>query len=276
MPEPTFYPNIRIYARPPDAEWEPDDPDAGTQLQTLREIAEWTPHEHVVEYVDELAPVKSPATERPALQRLLTEVQQGDLVLCWDLYSLSRCTGVELSAVMREIIVHREAHLTATHQCGNKRLQLDRVSGVLLVAGMELVNELNTKGPVEAAARAKWYYRRHGLWTGGTRPPVGRRLEKIKRDGKTYKIVLWDDDQLAIVHEVDDRVCRGEKLLHVAKDLQRREILAADGKLFAKVYGSHVNALPKRALELMNWCRIFGTVDPGMLHPTTLAPLWAG
>ena len=167
----TFYPSIRIYARPPDAEREPDDPDVDTQLESLREIAERTPHERIVEYVDETAAVTEPATERPTLQRLLREVEPGDLALCWDLYSLSRCTGVELSAIMREIIVDREAHLIVTHQFGNKRLQLDRVSGVLLVAGMELVNEINTKGRAEYARQLRAYYKRHGLYMGGTRPP---------------------------------------------------------------------------------------------------------
>jgi hypothetical protein len=277
MPDPTetFHPAIRIYARPADAEWEPDGPGVGTQLETLREFAGWIPHGRIVEYVDELTPVKSPATERPALQRLLKEVAEGDLVLTWSLFWLSRKSGVELATIMGQL-VRQGVHVIAARYYMGRSLSLDPDRGILLVAGMEIGNYVNTKGRAEYAAQCRAYYKCHGLWTGGTRPPVGRRIEKIRRDGKTYKLVLWDDEQIAIVCEVDARVRRGEKLLHVAQDLQRRKIRAADGKLFAKVYGSHVNALPKRALELMKRCRHFGTVDPGMLHPTTLEPLSAG
>jgi site-specific DNA recombinase len=292
MIEEIHYRTIRLYARSSDPHQDSQDeggePSVESQIADLEIAAKEIPADNLaMPYTDQgISAWAKKAEERPGLARMLNDVQPGDLVLVWNLFRLSRKTGFELSSILRQIF-HTGAHVIATHQgTGGRRLELDTVFGTVLVAGMEIANAINGQERVAHQMRWQRFAARNHLWRGGGRgrTPVGRAVKTIRRGDNRVRIVVWDDEQLQIVHEFYERYrIRGETIGSICQDFIRRDIRAADGKLWVKEVPAYVkrtgkrwirySSFPRRAVELIEHCHDVGVADPMMLHPITLERL---
>lgn len=152
-------------------------------------------------------------TERPALQRLLQDVQNGhvDAVVTYKLDRISRSLR-DFVALMADFETHNVACVSVT-QAFDTNTPMGRLTMHILLSFAEFEREVIGERIRDKICAS----RRRGKWTGGT-PILGY---DVDRSGGSPKLVT-NPDEASRVCEIFDLYLELGALLHVVAELERR------------------------------------------------------
>ena len=177
--------------------------------------------------------------ERPALQRLLAEVDAGgiDIIVVYKVDRLTRSL-FDFAKLVERLDTHKVSFVSVT-QSFNTTTSMGRLTLNMLLSFAQFEREVTAERIRDkiAASKAK------GMWMGGT-PPVG-----YAPDGRTLRIVLHEAAQ---VRDVFQRYLRLGNVRQVADELIRDGVVTpprvnGKGKAYAPV--------PGRAVRSTRCCR---------------------
>jgi len=149
--------------------------------------------------------------ERPALQRLLADIQAGkvDCVVVYKVDRLSRSL-LDFARIMETFERHGASFVSVTQQF-NTSTSMGRLMLNVLLSFAQFEREIIGERTRDKMAAA----RRRGKWIGGT-PPLGY---DINREAK--KLVV-NEDEAALVREMFRLYARHRSLQEVVSELDRR------------------------------------------------------
>jgi site-specific DNA recombinase len=151
--------------------------------------------------------------ERPALQRLLTDLQGGrvDIIVVYKVDRLTR--SLFDFAKLVEILDNASTSFVSVTQSFNTTTSMGRLTLNMLLSFAQFEREVTAERIRDkiAASKAK------GMWMGGT-PPLGYRP-----DGRSLAIV---EDQPALVRDMFERYLKLGNVRHVAEALKREGIIS--------------------------------------------------
>ena len=170
--------------------------------------------------------VKLSFKERPVFKELMRLLEPGDHLVVWrfdrlgrNMFAAGECLGWLAD---RGIILH------TTQELKGLPLRFDTVMGRAISTVFMLAADINAMQLREAIKSAIAYCKRYGLAHGTLR--VGMRRVPVKLHGKTYKMDIFDEDDMMVMAEVTRRMKAGESMASIAEDLSRRGIRDHTGK----------------------------------------------
>lgn len=108
--------------------------------------------------------------ERPELQRLLSEVQAGDIVFIHDFSRLARSTKDLLNII--ELLLAKDVHLVSNKE----NIDTSTPSGKLMVTVIGAINEFERTNMLERQREGIAIAKRKGVYTGGKRKEIDERV----------------------------------------------------------------------------------------------------
>jgi len=246
-------PTAAIYLRVSTDEQAREGVSLAVQEQACRAAALAAGFSNVVTFRDD--GYSGTSLKRPALQELLTRLHEWEAVFVWRLDRLSRSVA-DWSALLRRFQEASVGFHSVTERVDATSPMGRAMLGVMAVFAELFVDVL--KENVKAALQ-------HVAESG--RRPTGIAYGYIRRD----KALVIVPEEAQIVREVFRRVAKGEPWVHIAQDLNARQVpLKAGGVVW---YSQHIRNLVTQPLYLGKF-RWRGEVLPGNHEPLVSASAW--
>jgi DNA invertase Pin-like site-specific DNA recombinase len=210
--------------------------------------------------------------DRPVLRELLTQLSPGDHLVVWRLDRLER-KALRMVALANELL-DKGVFIHSLNEAGGMQIDLDTITGKMILMVMGIAAEMDAESRRDATQRGLRAAKEAGkTWT--SRPSLGKkRITRVNRKGVSYKVDVWDNDQIAIVNEIVRRHDNGEPLTTIAEDFYKRKLRKPYGSKknkrgvpwASKFRGGRINAEPvRRAYEKAKALEQAGTplgIDP--------------
>lgn len=204
--------NARIYCRVSTTEQAEEGFSIAQQRRACRQFCRSQGWDIADEYTDEGFSAKD--TDRPALQRLLEDVEQNDIVVVWRLDRLTRSV-LDLHQLMQRL-----QHDGALFRSVTEPYDTTTAIGRLFVTLVAALAQWERENLGERVREGMTEMVRQGKWHGGPRP-YGYRPEN-----GTLKLV---PEEAAIVKEIFKRYSSGEGTITLATYLNDRGLHTTNG-----------------------------------------------
>lgn len=156
--------------------------------------------------------------KRPALQRLISDIDQIDKVVVWKLDRLSRSQRDTLTLI-EDIFIPNNTDLVSMNESFDTSTSFGRfMIGILSSFAQLEKNQISERMLLGKSARAK-----EGKWHGGT-PPIGYKYENGE--------LIVDEPYRKIIEEIFERYNSSEPIRSIERDFRSRDIKTPYGKLF--------------------------------------------
>jgi len=183
-------------------------------------------------------------TERPALQKLLTAIKEGN-INCVIVYKVDRLSRSLLDfSQLLEFFEQNSVTFVSVTQAFNTNTSMGRLTLNILLSFAQFEREIISERTRDKMGAAK----KKGKWIGG-RPALGYDLDKVN-----HKLVV-NQDEAKIVREIFDLYLEKRSLLSVAmalneKNYKTKSYTAAKGNKFGgiKFKSTGVQLIVKNAL----------------------------
>jgi DNA invertase Pin-like site-specific DNA recombinase len=158
--------------------------------------------------------------DRPAFKELLAAIKPGDHLVVWRLDRLER-KFFRMIKLMDELL-EREIMVHAIQETGGVSLDLNTITGRLVLSVFAIAAEFYVEQLRDATMRGRLAKKQRGLATVGT-PLIGmKRIKKTLPHGEVVSIDVWDDKQLDVMYEIVHRRDAGESFTSIARDFIAR------------------------------------------------------
>ncbi len=183
-------------------------------------------------------------TERPALQKLLTDIKEGKID-CAIVYKVDRLSRSLLDfSQLLEFFDQNKVTFVSVTQHFNTNTSMGRLTLNILLSFAQFEREIISERTRDKIAAAK----KKGKWIGG-RPPLGYDLDKVNHK------LLVNPDEASIVREIFDLYLKKRSFLSVAialneKEYKTKSYTSAEGRTFGgiKFNTTGVQLIVKNAL----------------------------
>lgn len=199
------------------------------QLDAIRDYCKAQGHELVKVYQD--LGISGSTMDRPGLQEMLANLDQGDGVIVYSVCRLSR------DRVDTQLIVDRQLYPAGkVLQAATQQVDSQTEEGRLMIALMAGLNQLERVKIVKRTHDGRKAKARAGGYAGG-RPGFGKRKQWVMDEqGNVIEKKLVDDPKEAAILELIRRHHRsGKKPYAIAKHLNDQGITTKTGKAWTNV-----------------------------------------
>ena len=207
---------VAIYARVSTSEQANEGWSIPEQIDRLSKYCESQRWDIYDTYVD--AGFTGTNLKRPALQRLISDIDQIDKVVVWKLDRLSRSQRDTLTLI-EDIFIPNNTDLVSMNESFDTSTSFGRfMIGILSSFAQLEKNQISERMLMGKSARAK-----EGKWHGGTAP-----IGYIYTDGE----LIVDEPFRKIIVEIFERYVSNEPIRSIERDFRSRGIKTPYGSLF--------------------------------------------
>lgn len=168
------------------------------------------------------------ADNRPALQEALTELSDGDALVCYSLSRLARSTRDAIA--ISEALQKRDADLVSL----SEKIDTTTAAGKMVFRMLAVMAEFESDLTAERTSLALQHKKQQGEFTGGKSAPYGY---AVAADGKTLTPIESEQEVITLVKR---HRTNGLTLRAISTELERAGILSRTNRPFAPAQVSRI------------------------------------